>query len=368
MKVGNFFNKYKEMRKISLLAVTIAFLTLILFSCKKEKLWYKNYSYSTAYFPYQYPVRTLILGDYNLAENKDDNNLKFFITARIGGLLNNNAEWNIGYEINNSLVNNLITNPNKWDGKSVSSQDTLEILPTRYYTLSGGHGSNNIFVAKKDFTGRVEVQLTPDFLDDTMAWRTHYVLPLKITSTSADSILSGKPLIPNPDPRIKSNWEVLPMDFAVFGIKFINAYHGNFLHRGKSVITDAGGNVTQTISYRKPYIEQDEIWYLQTTGRYRDRVTGRLRSQPTSPGDFTMDLTFNDNGDCIISTSAGSKFPVSGSGRFIQKGDEWRGVQRNTIYLNYQVKEGANTHSITDTLVFRDKGVAFQEYLPVVIP
>jgi hypothetical protein len=356
------------MRKIPLF-VTTTFLIFLLFSCKKSNLWYKNYDYTTAYFPYQYPFRTLILGDYNIADNTNDNNLKFLITARIGGLLNNNSDWSIGYVVDNNLANKLITDPNSWDGKTVSSADTLEALPSRYYTLGGGGGDKNtIIVPKGSFTGSLEIQLTQDFLDDTMAWRTHYIIPLKITTTTADSILSGRANSSNADPRVRSDWAVQPMNFTVFGIKFINAYHGNFLHRGKSVIKDGGGNITQTITYNNPHIEDNEVWHLQTIGRNMDRVTGVLRSDSTSPGDFSMNLTFNANGDCIISTADGSLFPVNGTGKFIKEGDVWGGTKRNTIYLDYEVKEGTNTHSITDTLVFRDKGVSFQEYAPVIIP
>lgn len=369
---GNFLtNENTKMKKQAVQFITLL-LMLGLFSCKKDNgnLWYPNYKYTTVYFPWQYPVRTLILGDYELADNTGDNNLQFVISADIGGLLTNNSDWTVGYRTDDSLANNLATNPNLWDGKLVASSDTLKVLPESYYTLSD-HGKSTILIPNGSFNGGVTVQLNQNFLNDSMAWRTHYVLPLMITSTTGDSILSGASLVPAPDPRISANWSILPRNFTVFGIKFINPFHGNFFHRGQSVI-DSSGTITQTINYDQPYLTSDEIWSLQTTGRNRVTVQGLLRSSPVSPGNFRMDLTFSDsafynNGNCTISTSNGSLFPVTGTGKFVREGDEWGGIKRNTIYLNYKVIDGTNTSSITDTLVYRDKGVSFQQYTPVII-
>jgi len=353
------------MKKILMLSLIVMFM-LGVSSCNKNELRsFKNFDYNTVYFPYQYPVRTLILGDYNLADNTDDNNLKFAISARIGGMYENKSDWTVDYAVDESLVNNLFTDPNKWDGKLSPSSDSLVVLPSKYYTLSP---IKNLVIPNGKFYGEIEVQLTQDFLDDPKAWTTRYVIPLKITSTTADSILSGKANATDPDPRIAADWAIVPKDFTIFGIKFVNAYHGNYLHKGKSVITDVNGNVTQTIVYSQAFIEQDEIWALQTTGKNKVTVSGMLRDTHTSPGNFTMNLTFSKNGDCIVSTADRSQFPVTGNGKFVENGESWGNQSRNAIYLNYKVIDGTNTSTITDTLVFRDKGVAFQQYVPIVKP
>lgn len=349
------------MKNISLQILAV----LLLFSCKKsptEK--FDDFDYTTVYFPYQYPVRTLILGDYS-SDNTNDNNLKFLISGRIGGLYENRSDRNVSYQLDPGLADNLSTNPNSWDGKTTPSSDTLEILPSKYYTLNP---VNNFIIPKGKFYGEIEVQLSDAFLDDPKAFSTHYVVPVRITSTSADSILSGIPVEGNADRRIAGHWSVRPKDFTLFGIKFVNPYHGKYLHRGKSVITSETGDIVETIVYHNQYVEQDELWALQTSGRNKVYVIGTLRATQGSPGNFKMDLTFNANGDCVISASDGSAFPVTGTGKFIKDGDKWGNVLRNAIHLNYKVTEGANTHIITDTLVFRDKGIAFQEYQPVIIP
>src|SRR5690606_27897087 len=96
----------------------------------------------------------------------------------------------------------------------------------------------NFTIPKGKFFGEIEVQLTDAFLDDPKAFLTRYVIPVRITSSTADSVLSGKPAVSeNPDPRVSGDWDIVPKDFTLFGIKFVNPYHGKYLHRGKSVIT-----------------------------------------------------------------------------------------------------------------------------------
>ena len=60
-------------------------LTLItgLIACNKQKDQFPDFDYTTGYFPYQYPVRTLVLGDY-IYDNTNDNSHKFLISAAMG--------------------------------------------------------------------------------------------------------------------------------------------------------------------------------------------------------------------------------------------------------------------------------------------
>ena len=81
-----------------------------------------------------------------------------------------------------------------------------------------------------------------------------------------------------------------------------------------------------------------------------------------------MDLTFDTNNNCTVATGPGSAFPVTGTGKFVTDGDMWGNLPQDAIYLNYVVTQGINTHTITDTLVFRDKAVTYLEYTPVILP
>ena len=335
-------------------------------SCKNSDFRnFDDFDYTTSYFPYQYPVRTLVLGDY-VYDNKDDNNLKFKIAVRIGGLYTNDLNWKVDYQVDPSLVNKLATSPNLFDGKSSAKADTLKVLPAAYYTLSP---TNKIDIPSGSFFGSVDVQLTEAFLNDPLAVKTTYVLPLKITSSTTDSVLLGKSAVDNADPRIAGNWITPPKNFTIFGIKYVNPFHGKYLHRGASVVTDSTTSILQeSIVYRAKYVEQDEIWALQTISRYSVNVTGTLRRTPSSPGKFSMNLTFDSSNNCTVTTAPGSAFKVTGTGKFVTHGDKWGNIPQDAIYLDYVVRQGANKHVIKDTLVFRDKAVTFLEYSPVILP
>lgn len=348
---------------IFLLSITI--ITTV-FSCKNDGLKeFADFDYTTTYFPYQYPVRTLVLGDY-VYDNQDDNNLKFKISARMGGVYNNNSNIKVTYKVDPTLVTKLSTAANLFDGKTTATADTLMALPSQYYTLSP---TAQFEIAKGSFTGGVDVQLTDAFLDDLLAAKTKYVIPLRILTSTTDSVLQGKTTLTNPDSRIAGNWVITPKDFTLFGIKFVNKYHGKYLHRGVSAMTDSTtSTLLQTNIYHQKYVELDELWSLQTMGRNKVKVTGVLRKTPTSPGNFSMNLTFDSSNNCVVSTAPGSPFKVTGTGKFVKNGDKWGGTAKDAIYLNYVVREGVNKHAATDTLVFRDKAVTFLEFAPVILP
>lgn len=338
------------MKKISLLSISLLFLGFL--SCHNEKWEFPDYYYSTVYFPYQYPVRTLVLGDYE-TDNSNDNNLKFIISAHIGGMYENSKDRTVNYEIVPTLAANVIT----------SLKDSIKLLPSTYYSLNP---VNQFIIPKGKFYGGFEVQLTEVFLNDPKAFKICYVVPVRITDSSLDTILSGKTSIPNPDPRVAGDWNIPPKNFALYGIKFINQYHGKYMHRGISIRKDLGMVPQDTVIYRTKYVESNEIWALKTTGRYMVTVTGVVRSKPGSPGSFIMNLTFDSNNNCTISTATGSAFPVTGTGKFVKDGDTWGNKSRNAMYLSYDITQGTNIFSVKDTLVIRDRDVRFEDFVPVV--
>lgn len=330
-------------------------LLMAMISCKNQDWSFPDYKYSTTYFPYQSPVRTLVLGNYDLTDNTTDNKLQFSIGVAIGGMYNNNQDRHVGYVIDENLCNNLYSDIG----------DTIVALPQSYYTLSP---IGSVIVPKGKMQGYIDVQLTDAFLNDPRAYKVRYVIPLKITSTETDSILQGKSTMVNPDRRIASNWTIVPKDYTLFGIKYINPYHGKYLHRGKDVIKNVGGSIVDEVVYRTKYIEDNEIWYLQTSSRNQVIVTGLVRRTADSPGSFNMLVTFDGSGNGIISKEATSAYPMSGTGKFVTNGDEWGGKKRNAIILNYQITDAVNGqfHQANDTLVIRDRDVRLETFNPVI--
>ena len=326
----------------------------IFVSCQNEDWEFPDFDYTTAYFPYQFPVRTLVLGDYYF-DNKDDNEHKFMIGATMGGVYKNKGDVTIDIVVDQTLTNNLVNG-------NTGNQPILA-MPANYYTLA----SNKIIIPKGQTYGLVEVQLTPDFFADPLAIGQNYVIPLRMVSATTDSVLQGKPGVSNADPRIVGNWVLAPKDFTLFGVRYVNKYHGKYLLRGASEIrVTADNQVVDNVKYRQVYVERDEVISL-TTASMNSIIYGHaIRATAGSPGAFKMEITFDDNGNGVIKEAVGSAFPVTGTGKFVKDADEWGNKKRDAIYLDYQITVGANTHHVADTLVFRDKAVKFEEFKPVV--
>ena len=175
--------------KIALKTAFPVLLFLAIFSCKNQDWDFPDYRFSSTYFPYQTPVRTLVLGDYDEVDNTKDKNLQFSIGVAIGGMYENDRDRKVGYVLDESLTQNLYT----------SAGDTLVPLPQAYYELSP---VGTMIVPKGSMQGFIDVQLNDAFLNDPKAFKNHYVVPLRLTSTETDSILSGKTDIANPGIRI----------------------------------------------------------------------------------------------------------------------------------------------------------------------
>ncbi len=334
------------MKKLSVLLVLLSGLI----SCENQKNDFPDFEYTTGYFPYQYPVRTLILGDY-IYDNSNDNNHKFLISAAMGGVYQNTRDRIFKIEVDNSLCEGV---------NFGSTNQPIYALPSKYYTLSS---TDQIVIPAGEVNGNIAVQLTDDFFDDTLAIKLGYVLPVRIREvTNLDSLLSGKPAVAAPDSRIVSHWEIAPKDFTMFAVKYINPYHGNYFHRGRSAFTDSSGAVSQTV-YRQQYIENDEVWNLITTGRNQVKVEGVIRATGLS-GNFSMLLTFNGN-DCVVQSPEGASYAVTGSGKFMDDADEWGNKKRDAIHLTYEFTDGDTHYSATDTLVIRDRGVSLEVFQPV---
>jgi len=341
------------MKKILILMTIILMVNLT--ACKNEEVKFPDFSYTAAYFPYQYPIRTIVLGDY-IYDNTNDNNHLFWISAGMGGVYTNTKDRLINIKLDESLCNRVLFS---------SSSDTIRLMPSNYYTLSS---SDKLTIPSGQFNGHIEVHLTDAFFNDPKAIKLNYVIPVSIvSSTDVDSIVWGKLLnsLPVPDRRIASQWSVVPKDYTMFAVKFINPYDGNYLHRGVSVVKDASNNVIENTVYRTTQIEQNEIWRLKTSGRNQIAVQGSMRSTKFS-GSINLLLDFTDSGDCTIKQDITSKYTITGTGKFVKNADTWGNQLRNALYLNYQFTDGKNTYSASDTLVVRDRAVVLETYTPTV--
>ena len=241
----------------------------------------------TAYFAYQYPVRTIVLGESETFDTSLDNQGKCIIYGTIGGSYEG-KDVVIDVEVDNTLTNNLFYDA---EGKN-----PVKAMPAEYYALSG---------KQLDYAGShmggVEVQLTDAFFADPDAIKTTYVIPVKMTNIvkGADQILTGTPAIEG-EPAWRtdaSQWKVLPKDYTLYGVKFINQWDGSWLRRGVDTITENGETTTEV--RHKQYVENDEVMFLDT--KSLNSVTFPMTTNVSvvvpPPTQYSLSMTNNIAGD-----------------------------------------------------------------------
>lgn len=348
------------MKKVFLMSFI---LLSILTACNKNKDWeFPDYKYTTVYFPYQSPVRTIVLGE-DVFDNTLDNQKKLMIMATMGGVYENKKDITIDFSVDNALTNNV-----KFE--TATGADVIP-MPSNYYTFPK---DMKIVIPSGKLQGGVEVQLTDAFFADPRAIKNTFVIPLKINSvTGADSVLRGKVALglTSPDRRRAADWIAVPKDYTLYAVKYINPYHGVYLRRGKDEVKGNSGNTAldTTLVYRKPFVEQDMLSNLFTRSLTQDTVSLVTKNRGSSSDvPFKLVLTFNPGGDIVVSSPASATtYTATGTGKFVQKGDMWGNEKRDVMHLNYKVDFGTSTHNFTDTLVIRDRGVKFETFSPVIV-
>ncbi|MFZ4724247.1 MAG: DUF5627 domain-containing protein [Paludibacter sp.] len=359
-----------KVTKIKTLVVLISLLGM--YSCQNDPNDFPNFDYTTTYFAWQYPVRTLVLGTESYYDNSNDIKHQFVIQASMGGVYTNTKDINVGFEIDHSLVDSL---------SILSGTDTnrLKILPTNYYEPIT---SSNMIIPNGSFNGGITIKLTDAFFNDPMSYTNKYVLPVRLLSSETDSILKGKvkstattSLISSIatkwkiDPRIAANWDVKPMNFTVYAIKYVNQYHGYYLKRGVQKETTVGVTGTEkSYGWEKKYIEYTTyIPKLTTLSLTKLTYSDKLA---LSTEKFIAVVEVNSDNNVTITKDPKSTTNISGTGKYVTDIEEWGGKKRGAFYLNYTVSD-PNTnksYSVKDTLVIRDNAVAVETYIPTILP
>lgn len=337
--------------------LSVVALSLVTMSCSNQDVEYPDYDGgTTVYFAYQYPVRTIVLGE-DKYDTTLDNKHQCEIYATMGGVNSNKKEISIDFTVANSLCDNLYYA----DGNPVVP------MPSNYYTLDA-----NKIVLNKSLMGAVGVQLKDDFFSDPKSLSKTYVIPLLMTKVdNADKIFLGRELIEGSPRTYKEGWDIQPKDYVLYCVKFINVWDAKYLSRGVDQITE-GGTTTTNVRHAAT-VEKDEIRKLETvslsTVRYpitTSYTTVGSDGKPTT-NTLTCDLllNFNENNECSITTSS-TEFAVSGSGKFVEKGEKksWGNKDRNAIYLDYKIDFGVKQYATKDTLVVHDRAIKSEWFSP----
>lgn len=352
------------MKKIILLLFVCCMFT----ACHNGDWEFPDYDYNAVYFANQSPVRTIVLGD-DYYDTSLDNEHKCQIMATMGGVYENNIERIISFKVDNSLCDGLVFG----DGSDIKA------MPANYYSLS----SDKIIIPKNSVLGGVTVSLTDAFFADPLALETTYVIPVVMTGVqNADSILCGVPAVSNPKRAIADHWEVLPKDYILYAVKYINPWDAFYLRRGKDVITSDGES--ETIVRHAQYVEKDEVYKLTTLSMTELDLPTAFKNRLGNNLNLKVKLNFNNDQKCTVSPTTSTfqlndsvkvyNITATGNGEFIKKGEKnsWGNKDRDALYLNYEVgyeveikfpKAGLPTdyqivkYNTTDTLVVRDRGI-----------
>ena len=350
--------------------VAVGALSLTLASCYNADKEFPDYEGgTTAYFAYQFPVRTIILGN-DIYDNSLDNAHKCQIWSTMGGAYSGRNAV-VDFIVDESLCKNLHFE----DAGGNAGADVLP-MPSTHYELLG-----NTIPYNGDTRGYVEVQLKQAFFDDPKSIENTYVIPLRMTGvTGIDHILTGKPREGlDPVRTDLESWETPAKDYVLYCVKYKNPWDANYIRRGVDEITE-NGNITKDVRKdfslvnsdlehytENPVNANDEIVTLYTVS---EKVARFVPSIKTTGASVPCNLLLNFNGNkCTISTDD-ANVEVTGEGEYITKGttlSEYKDyiwghnngeqVHRDILRLKYTIdfKDKNIQVSTNDTLVVRDR-------------
>jgi len=334
--------------------LSILIVGIIVTGCSNRDIEFEDFDYQSIYFPYQTPVRTIILGDESDGDNTIDLEHAFSIGVTMGGAYENKKDRIITVEYAPELGDNITD----------EFGNTLEVLPAGYYEAV----FDKIIIPAGEFSGKMRVDLNDAFFTDPMSVTTHYIIPVRIVDAAGDTVLRGDPVdyVDDPDPRVADDWEIVPKDYTLFGIKYINETHGMYLLRGQRTNT----STNEITTYSERFLTNNKMTKLTTLSlseNVMDVVAG------TFTGNFfTIKLTFNkDNKTVTVSQTDGATVPASGTGNYFTKDDSesegYNGQKHRTIYLDYTINLAGTIYAIKDSLVFADTDLTFEEFTVKVV-
>lgn len=333
------------MKRNFIIPVSLALMAMFT-ACDNGNNEFPDFEYQTVYFANQYAMRTIELGTDEFVDLTADNKHETSIKASWGGGYSNNKNILIDYVIDPSLVD---------DFYFKDTDQLVTVMPSDYYTIE----DKQLNIPSGQSMGGVKVKLTDKFFADKKSVGQCYVIPVRMTSaTGVDSILSGKPLELNPVLTNSTHWSVQPKNFILYGVKFVNPWHGEYLRRGVDN-AKIDGQSSKIIRHSE-YVEDDEVAQVNTSAFMEDILPIKVKDANGKDHSVNLQLTFSDDNTCVLS-SASADATVNGSGKFVSKGEKKSlgGKDRDAIYLEYTLElPGKNMKfESRDTLVLRTRNV-----------
>ena len=309
--------------------ILFALLLLSLNSCKYDDF-REDFDYTTVYFAYQKPVRTVFSNDPSIE-----------IGVVLGGKRENKVDEKVNFQIEPELLTD-----SKYVGKN-----TFTLLPEDYYTLSD---NNTITIPKGKFLGTVKLVLNKDkFLSDPLATGNTYALPIRITNSTTDKILTGD-----------AEAGIAAKDYTIIVIKYISEYHGVYYHRGQRAAYDKSGNLLDVLRY---VTEKEEdiyiknlVWNINTIDATSLTTDGVAEYLTNKENKYSMVITVNPDNTVSIKDN-----PASGSSKITGITDSGKSKydrEQKKFYLNYEYTDAIteNRYVMLDTLIYRNTNMSLE--------
>ena len=290
-------------RILVIISIGLMFLTQ---GCYEDYI--TDFDYTTTYFTYQYPRRTLVVDPYE--------KMTFDFGVVLGGKYSNDKDERVEYEIDRSLLDDY---------------PDLKLLPEDKYQLSNNSGV--LTIPSGEFIGRVTVTLDKEwFLNQDDALQGAYALPVRIFNQTADSIPEGK-------------------DFSIIVLRYDNEYYGKYWLKGQDNTYDFFG---QEIESEEVYTNKDLVSNRLVTlsSSAKDQVRASYIGMYAG-GNYTMDLTVrSEDGLVAITPSPGSAVQeIKGHGYYTERDRQF--VLDYTYYLD------SYKHEVKDTLYYVGPGEVY---------
>ena len=255
--------------------------------------------------------------------------------ATFGGSYNG-SNGSVQVAVDESLVDNLYFE----DGVT-----PVKAMPSSYYQLS-----TNTLSFNGTMNGATEVQLTDAFFNDPDAVNATYVIPLVMTSqTGFGKILTGTLLEGFSGSRTdESVWDVKPMDYILYCVKFQNKYSGFWLTNG----TTSTANIEKAQAVQIKTLSLEDCSYAVS---FQD-------------GDklYNANLKLSFAGGNISSLTDGVTATGTCSWGDDTEKKAWGNKDRDGMELNYTVTfADGKQFSTHEKMVWQRSGVTLTEFAPV---
>lgn len=304
--------------------IIISLCVAFFFSCEKYEDFTSDFDYTSVYFAYQNPVRTVYA-----------NNLEIEVGVVLGGKRMNDKDETVAYRIAPELLTN----------KSIVGNNNFIMLPTDYFTLSS---PDQFIIPKGEFLGKTKLVLNADkFLNDPLATSNTYAVPLLITTTSLDSIIVGE----NNATR---------KDYSIVVIKYVHNLHGVYYHRGQRTKYDKNTDSLIDV-YRYVTEEQEEefiqniVWDMFTVDNQTLRTNGVGEKTTSSDGKYAMEITVDSDNNVSITNTSQSLID-----NIVDLGGSIYNSSKKAFYLNYEYVDDNHRYVMKDTLYFRNNNLKLE--------